>query len=311
MHNITEGTQFPLAAQIVLLVESCLITFFNGIVWLLFLKHPNLRTRSNVFLVSLSSAHFFIGVLGAPFYTWARNAGAFDVVSIIVMYYFLCASILNMYILTYERYLSIIKPLHYNRRMSKRFVAALVCVAWILPVIATLVDGLFRTVMILQRFSLGYLVYRWIQSVSFLSIAALLAVVNTAMFRIAKRQFQAIQAATNINNSNRQVGALRWREKRTTFFFVYIAVTFFVFWLPRIISDVYELVRHEIIEHTVPDIVTLCVALLNPICDPLIYLFFKSDFKKAIRQMLRGRNQINPGVIPLRTFVVENRACST
>ena len=47
----------------------------------------------------------------------------------------------------------------------------------------------------MHRFSTGYLVYHWMQTLVFLVIFLLLAAVNIAMFRVAKRQLQAIQAA--------------------------------------------------------------------------------------------------------------------
>jgi len=154
----------------------------------------------------------------------------------------------------------------------------------------------------MHRFSIGYLVYHWMQTLTFLIMFLLLAAVNTAMFRIARRQLQAIQAAHHVMNltiHRQHSGQSNRREKRTTFFFVYIVTTFVVFWLPRIGCEVYELVHYKILDHTDLDVVTLCIALLNPIFDPLIYLFFKADFKRAMLKMLRTRYMLCARVSPI------------
>ena len=299
-----------LTLQTVLIVQASLIVAFNFAVWFLFLKRRNLRNKSNYFIASLSASHLFIGLFGVPCYVSSRRKNSALIVCTEVFYYFLCSSILNMYLVTYERYLSIMKPLFYHRRMSSSFITTVTCAAWIFPAIPITVDTLFRTKIRIYRFSLGYLVYHWIQTVTFLAIFILLASVNIAMFRVAKRQLQAIQAVQHVLNCEihrrRSSAHSSRREKRTTFFFVYIVTTFLLFWLPRIGCDIYELVHHKLLDHSDLDVTTLCIALLNPIFDPLIYLFFKADFKKAMRKMFRRRHQLSARVSPRRNLSVVN-----
>lgn len=299
----------PLTIQTVLIVQASLIVGFNSAVWFLFLKRRNLRNKSNYFIASLSASHLFIGLFGVPCYVSSRRKmNSTLILCTEVFYYFLCSSILNMYLVTYERYLSIMKPLYYHRRMGNTFVVAVICTAWIFPSMPITIDTLFRTKMKIHRFSTGYLVYHWMQTLTFLVIFLLLAAVNTAMFRVAKRQLQAIQAAHVMNSTihRRLSGQSNRREKRTTFFFVYIVTTFVVFWLPRIGCEVYELVHYKLLDHTDLDVVTLCIALLNPIFDPLIYLFFKADFKRAMRKMLRRRYMLRARVSPIRNLSLVN-----
>lgn len=180
-------------------------------------------------------------------------------------------------LLSYERYLSIMKPLLYHHRMSKSVITTVTCTAWIFPALRMTVDTLLRTKLKIYRFSLEYLVYQWVQTITFLAIFILLASVNIAMFRVAKRQLQAIQAVIHVvyseRHRRRSSGYTSRREKRTTFFFIYIVTTFLVFWLPRIGCDIYELVHHKLLDHSDLDVMTLCIVLLNPIFDPLVYLF--------------------------------------
>lgn len=302
----------PLTIQAVLIVQASLIVGFNSAVWFLFLKRRNLRNKSNYFIASLSASHLLIGLFGIPCYVSSRKKPSTLVLCTEVFYYFLCSSILNLYLVTYERYLSIMKPLYYHRRMGNNFVLAAIGMAWIFPSIPITIDTLFRTTIKMHLFSLGYLVYHWMQTLMFLIIFLLLAAVNTAMFRVAKRQLQAIQAVHVINGQvhsqvhSRPSAQSSRREKRTTFFFVYIVTTFLVFWLPKIGCEVYELVHHKLLDHSDLGVVTLCIALLNPIFDPLIYLFFKADFKRAMRKMLRKRYRLRARVSPIRNLSLGN-----
>lgn len=299
----------PLTIQTVLIVQASLIVGFNSAVWFLFLKRRNLRNKTNYFIASLSASHLFIGLFGIPCYVSSRRKPSSSLIFCTeVFYYFLCSSILNMYLVTYERYLSIMKPLYYHRRMGNSFVVAAICMAWIFPSIPITIDTLFRTRIKIHLFSLGYLVYHWMQTLMFLIIFLFLAAVNTAMFRVAKRQLQAIQAVHVINSRIHRRPSVQSsrREKRTTFFFVYIVTTFLVFWLPKIGCEVYELVHHKLLDHSNLDVMTLCIALLNPIFDPLIYLFFKADFKRAMRKMLRKRYVLRARESPIRNLSLGN-----
>ena len=296
----------PLTLETVLIVQTSLIVGFNSTVWFLFLKRRNLRNKSNYFIASLSASHLFLWLLGISCYVSSRRKmNSTLVLRTEVFYYFLCSSILNMYLVTYERYLSIMKPLFYHRRMSNRFVVAAICTAWLFPSIPITVDTLFRTTMKIHRFSTGYLVYHWMQTLMFLVIFLLLAAVNTAMFRVAKRQLQAVQAA-HIESIDGLVDSPTGEKKEQLFSLFISLLHLLQFWLPRIGCEVYELVYHKILDHTDLDVVTLCIALLNPIFDPLIYLFFKADYKRAMRKMLRRRYMLRARVSPVRNMSLVN-----
>lgn len=104
-----------------------------------------LRTVSNLFIVSLSLADLLVGtvvmvpatlsevcqrwVLGASFCpVWA----SFDVM--------LCsASVLNVCLISFDRYLSIMTPLRYNALMTARRAAILLVIAWSIAVASSFV----------------------------------------------------------------------------------------------------------------------------------------------------------------------------
>lgn len=277
---------------VLFLLQAFAIVLFNGIVWFLFLHCRRLRQTSNYFLMSLSAAHISIGFLAVPLYVMTQLSEQLCIVSTSIFYYVLSTCILNMYLVTYERYLAILRPLEYNTRMRKRDVLILISMAWIFPLFLTIVDILFRTVRTIRPFTAGYVVYHWFQSIVFLVIAVILTAANFVMFRAAKRQQRSIQATQNIVSAWPSVGRGR-RTTKAAIFFLYIVGTFFIFWTPRIVCDIYELIHSMSLEHSLSDHVTLVIALLNSVLDPVIYLFFNSDFKSSIRSLrARRRNRI-------------------
>ena len=297
----TEATSSPII--IVLLLQATAIAILNGLVWFLFLRCRRLRQISNYFLMSLAAAHFAVGVVAVPLYVVAERCegGSLLIASTSVFYYVLCAEILNMYLVTYERYLAILRPLQYNTRMTQKDVLILICTAWILPLLLMIFDVLFRTLEVIKPFSTAYTTYHWSQSVIFVSIAIALTAINIVMLRTAKRQQRSIRAEQSITSSLPRIGRAR-RNTKATIFFMYIVGTFFVFWTPRVSIDIYELVKRMSLEHTLTDHVTLAVALLNSVLDPIIYLFFNSDFKSSIRS-LRARRRSRVGTVRPRPSV--------
>ena len=98
----------PLTLETVLIVQTSLIVLFNSTVWSLFLKRRNLRNKSNYFIASLSASHLFLWLFGISCYVSSRRKmNSTLVLRTEVFYYFLCSSILNMYLPVYLWTLSV------------------------------------------------------------------------------------------------------------------------------------------------------------------------------------------------------------
>ncbi|VDP89098.1 unnamed protein product, partial [Schistosoma mattheei] len=104
------------------------------------MKYKQLRSiHTNLFLVSLSIADFIVALLVMPLngimsllnYKWIFGKllchiyNATDVL-------FTTSSILHLCCISMDRYIAIIYPLNYDKKMSKKYIIILLCIIWTL-----------------------------------------------------------------------------------------------------------------------------------------------------------------------------------
>ncbi|CAH8559559.1 unnamed protein product [Schistosoma bovis] len=114
--------------------------FGNALVFIAYIKYKQLRSiHTNLFLVSLSIADFLVALLVMPLnaimsllnYKWIFGQllchiyNATDVL-------FTTSSILHLCCISMDRYIAIIYPLNYEKRMSKKYIIILLCIIWTL-----------------------------------------------------------------------------------------------------------------------------------------------------------------------------------
>lgn len=120
---------------------SCLITLGNLLVMLAFKRTPILRKATNFSLVSLAVADLFVGVIVLPLRT--LEAQAFN--STRSLYWCQCslsltllslsASVLNLSIVTAERYFAVIVPLLHQSKITSRRLFYSIIFVWIVALL--------------------------------------------------------------------------------------------------------------------------------------------------------------------------------
>ena len=112
----------------------------NALVAYLIASCSRLHTTPNWFLLSLSIADFAVGLVIAPTYIaytfWAEIN--FDTLAIFYNL-LLYASVGNLCVMTFDRYIAITRPLRYVSLMKDSMVIKLIACAWGVPVIITLI----------------------------------------------------------------------------------------------------------------------------------------------------------------------------
>ncbi|XP_043921740.1 histamine H3 receptor-like [Protopterus annectens] len=118
------GVTFVILA-VMMTTAAVLITFGNALVFLAFVVDKRIRTQSNLYLLSLALCDFFIGLVSIPFNipyslygTWmlGKELCKFWM----VMDYTSCvASVLNILLISYDRYLSVTKPVAHRAQQEK------------------------------------------------------------------------------------------------------------------------------------------------------------------------------------------------
>ncbi|XP_063309110.1 histamine H3 receptor-like [Pelobates fuscus] len=126
---------------IIVLVSLFIILTVSGnfLVMLAFIADKRLRTQSNLFLLNLAICDFFIGAFCAPLYLPYLLTGKWMLGKIVCKFwlisgYTMCvASVFNIFLISYDRYLSVTKAVLYHYQQNRHSQTVLkMSAVWIL-----------------------------------------------------------------------------------------------------------------------------------------------------------------------------------
>ncbi|KAL8611172.1 hypothetical protein ACOMHN_064462 [Nucella lapillus] len=126
---------------VVVVILSLLTSGGNLLVIIAFRLDKTLQTVSNYFLLSLAVADLAIGAVSMPLYTvyllmgyWPLGALLCDI-WLALDYTMSNASVANLIIISFDRYLSVTRPLTYRAKRTPRRAGVMICTAWIISVL--------------------------------------------------------------------------------------------------------------------------------------------------------------------------------
>jgi hypothetical protein len=106
----------------------------NGFVIFIVFRKPQLRTKTNAFIVSLAVADFFVGVSAVPSLFFCEMAGRCNWILTYLRGLLVFASAANLCSLVLDRYIAVAKPLKYLTFMKRRRVIQMISLSWAIPV---------------------------------------------------------------------------------------------------------------------------------------------------------------------------------
>ncbi|KAG7229570.1 hypothetical protein INR49_012585 [Caranx melampygus] len=148
----TEATSDGGKDMVVRTVTGCLLSLL--ILWTLLgnilvcsavLRFRHLRTKvTNIFIVSLALSDLFVAILVMPWKAVAEVAGYWPFgtfCNVWVAFDIMCstASILNLCIISVDRYWAISSPFRYERKMTQRVAFVMISITWTLSVLISFI----------------------------------------------------------------------------------------------------------------------------------------------------------------------------
>ncbi|XP_033640437.1 muscarinic acetylcholine receptor M1-like [Asterias rubens] len=133
------GTHPLWAAILIIIVAGCLSVFTvsaNLMVWISFFMDKQLQVINNYFLLSLAVADVILGAISIPLYTVYLLQGEWRLGPVVcdiwlsIDYAASNASVMNLCIICFDRYLSITRPLTYRANRTPRKVKFMISAAW-------------------------------------------------------------------------------------------------------------------------------------------------------------------------------------
>lgn len=282
-----QGNHLPL---VLLGVLSCLIVSANSLVIALVYKNTQLRTITNLCLACPALSDLLSGLVAIPL-IFACNLSPMPdgIASCIAMdltsRFIAISTILHLLVVTFERYVMIIYPMHYYRIVTKNRMAASMVFIWTFSLAVSLIQLIWisfgSTETANERHSDVIYSYSCFAGLVVLPLI-LLAVAYSRIFLILRAQLKRIRRqATHVRVSR---GARQKRgQKRAVTILGSMILAFILGWCSYFLSSI--LLDENLLMH-LPHAVNVTLLFLRystSLFNPLLYTLFKGDFRNVLR----------------------------
>ncbi|XP_031571641.1 D(1)-like dopamine receptor [Actinia tenebrosa] len=273
----------------------------NILTCLVFLSKRHLRQNyMNIFLLSLALSDMLMALLVAPWFASYCETKCKYTLSNYCFWFGMMRDIpfqsvvLNLVAITYDRHLAVFRPLVYGAKMTKRRVCIILALVWCTPVITALTRMTWtfsdipseRKTFIDRSFNI-FLIFVFV----LLPITGIFIVNLMIMYTIQKHnrvapRHQASQSRSHSETSESERRE-RVRKKRGTMSCVLVVFVFFACWLPRIVYNFFFLAKTPHLATTPFIKVSMFFLLLQSTVNPIIYSFYRQEFRQAALGLLR------------------------
>ena len=280
------------------LILGWLLTVFiiigNGLVIYLITTRRKLRTKTNWFVLSLAVAEFAF----APTYfprrsvCWIYDEACANNV-IIILYcisiFFVFASVMNLCVLTLDRYLAIVKPMRYITFMTMKRVVLLISAAWSVAFVGALIPYLalfFATSAKNRRDIMLYQLWMFLSSL-IVCVCVFLLFATARMFVVARKHARRNAALVTQLNFNHRIQHGRMFKPQEAAATKMVGVVVSVF-LSCYLLDMYDTVcklTESYTQNETLDMVFVLLQLLNSAINPVAYALFKREIRKELKRL--------------------------
>lgn len=290
----------------------------NVFTFVIFVSSRRLRqSYMNVFLLSLAVADIMMAVFGVPFavvcidfctssnYCWLM-AGLKDIA--------LGGTLFSLAAISVDRYLAVIRPLRYQRDMTKKRVTIILLAIWSLScTVAFIPNSWLHTKTADEAWKIETIYYSILTFVfALLPIFAIIGM-NVKIIQAIRKQIRRIREAKRSRpaseDTNQENMLERKRARRGTIACVLVVFIFLLSWLPLAFTNFSTVFgRPDLVTTTLNEVAWLLLFFQSS-ANPFIYSFFRSEFRQAAFKLIcckvtgSGAVAINP--------INENNPCET
>ncbi|XP_053184763.1 trace amine-associated receptor 8b-like [Scomber japonicus] len=283
-----------LLIYILLSFISLLTAALNLLVIISIAHFRQLHTPTNFVLLSLAVSDFLVGLLLLPAEILLTETCWILGDILCALYYLLpiiiiSASVGNMMLISVDRYVAIVDPLHYSIKVTKRIVTICICLCWICSVfysIVLLYDNLKQP----GRYNSceGECMVNITGAVdlvmSFIIPITVIIVLYMRVFVVAVSQARAMRSSIKAVSLQLSVKVtVKKSEIKAARTLGIVIVVFLMCYSPYYCVS---LTGKDILIGTATEVFMIYLMYFNSCLNPVIYVFFYPWFKKTIRLIL-------------------------
>ena len=267
---------------------SILTVIGNGFIIFLVCSKRQLRTKTNAFVVSLAVADFCVGASTVPSLFFCEMATGCNPQAVFadgadfIRLLFGYASVINLCSLVLDRYIAVVKPLHYLTFMKRRRVIQMIVLSWTIPVVFVM---LFSLNWFLVKHHIVAKIFLWLIMICFEFLPCFVLVFFfVSMVFVACRHNQAARTLAKQLRFNHRVF---WKgQENSAVKVMAIVIVLFVVCYGFFMRCGFVLIFNhhnrscDDVQYKIP------LMLLNSTVNPFAYAFFKRDLKKEIKRSI-------------------------
>lgn len=300
--NRSTSEQSNTPAFIFLALLAIFIVIINCFVVYLVWKKKILRTPANICLTSLACSDFLSGSCAIPLIIACTvleadypNVGPLCLSMDLVNRMLSISAILHLLVIAVERYVVIVRHVRPDDFLSSKKYVVIVSSVWLFPSCASLIQlswvDVKEGVPQLGSFSQTEIIYDFICIFGFVCVPLIIIMIAyTKVFCVLRRHTKEIEKQTVLFVSDSRPQRHRLKEKRATLIYALMIVFYVIGWFPYfLLSLSYDLGGGQMVTD-IPywvDTAFLFCRFSTPLANPILYTFFKQDFKDVIRSIRR------------------------
>ena len=303
-HDPLGRSRSEIGLEVALAILICLISFLNNFL-VVYVVHKDSRLKSltNVFVQNLALTDISMATLHMPFWVISLYTGTWCEIQVVINCTLGVASILNMGLIAFNRYIRVVKPALYSRLFPSKRMARVYCaLVWIASLLLA-TPPLYGWGNLAYHPLFAICTFNWTAGDITWAMITVSGVINgttVSIFYSYYKIYKSLKESTqNLNAHSIEDAAASSRRPATDIRLLKTSFTvfcvFLVTWGPVtavvIVETAGSLIPREIF--TVAIYLMFISSLVNPIICGIMNPPFQAAFKRALNFGRYGNNQIS------------------